>query len=76
MRPPGWVSSHQLNASVVTVKHASKMGHDGLLSPILRRAQAGATDVSVFELKVGTKPIASIAQHSPMSWYNAHQAFI
>lgn len=46
-----------MDAFVVTLKHACSRGEAGLMSPLLRRASAGAEDISVFQQK------ASYSQH-------------
>eukprot|EP00873_Tetraselmis_striata_P041559 jgi/Tetstr1/461823/TSEL_006904.t2 len=47
----GWESQHTMDAFVVTLKHACSRGEAGLMSPLLRRASAGAEDISVFQQK-------------------------
>ena len=48
----GWESSHRLEASILTLKHAAAIGEKGILTYFLKRTRAGVTDVSAYELKV------------------------
>lgn len=63
----GWESQHTMEASVVTLKHACQRGRQGLMAPLLRRAIAGAEDISVFQQKVRPRCHAATTLRSQIS---------